>query len=410
MRQLIHIKRVLSILLIVVVLIPCFIVPEYRTSAKTLGDLEAELRQYEADLKKNQEDKEKTNQDIATTKANIDNINATIKQIGEQVKQINEEIVELGKKIEASDKEIKAIINFLQIANGESEYLEYAFGAQTYTDFIYRVAVTEQLSKYNEQLINEFNDLIKQNNQKKEDLRNKESELNKEQENLKAELAKLGNRMNELYDISVDLDEQISVQRDLIQNLKDRGCNTNDDINTCGKVLPNNTRFWRPVDYGQISSYFGNRCFWLNGKWTCDFHTGLDISGSGLGSNVYATASGTVAGITYRYHCGGNYLFIHHKVNGQYYTSMYMHLLDVYVQPGDHVDRNTVIGAMGGDPSVTWWDGCSTGAHVHFSLLYGLVGTDYWAWSGDFYANLLNPQDYVNTPGGVWWNDRYTWY
>ena len=251
--------------------------------------------------------------------------------------------------------------------------------------------------------------MITEKNNRKEALRLKEIDLNKQQEKLKAELKKLGSKMTSLYDISADLDETIAAQKEIIQSYKDRGCNLDDDIKTCGKFLPNNTRFWRPIDYGQITSHFGNRCFWLNGSYVCDFHTGTDLSGSGLGSPIYATASGTVA-LVDQIGCGGNYVVIHHKVNGQYYSSMYMHMYQVYVNNGDHVDKNTVIGTMGGDPSVTWWDGCSTGAHVHFTLMNGLAGTDYWLWSDGFYANLFNPQYAVNLPSGVWYNDRMTWY
>lgn len=406
----VHIKRFFGLLLICIALLPTFLVPEVRVSAKTVRDLENELNKYIEDQRKNQNEQQQTEQEITNTKANIDNINATINQMGEEVKQINEELVKLNEDIEAKDKEIKSIINFLQVANGESEYLEYAFGAQSFTDFIYRVAVTEQLTNYNDELIDEFNQMITDKNNRKEALRLKEIDLNKQQEKLKVELKKLGSKMTSLYDISADLDETIKAQKEIIQNYKDRGCKLDDNIDTCGRgVLPNNTRFWRPIAYGQITSHFGNRCFWLNGSYTCDFHTGLDLSGSGLGSPIYATASGTVA-LVDQIGCGGNYVLIHHKVNGQYYTSMYMHLYQVYVKTGDFVDKNTVIATMGGDPGVTWWDGCSTGAHLHFTLMNGLAGTDFWMWSDGFYANIFNPQYAVNLPSGYWYDDRITWY
>ena len=63
-------------------------------------------------------------------------------------------------------------------------------------------------------------------------------------------------------------------KKEIIQNYKDRGCKLDDNIDTCGRgVLPNNTRFWRPIAYGQITSHFGNRCFWLNGSYTLNFES-----------------------------------------------------------------------------------------------------------------------------------------
>ena len=53
--------------------------------------------------------------------------------------------------------------------DGESAYLEYTFGARDFTDFIYRTAVAEQLTKYNETLIDEFNKSIEESKQKQEE-------------------------------------------------------------------------------------------------------------------------------------------------------------------------------------------------------------------------------------------------
>ena len=48
-------------------------------------------------------------------------------------------------------------MKFVQISNGETNYLEYIFGATDFTDFIYRVSVAEQLGEYNDRLIKEYN-------------------------------------------------------------------------------------------------------------------------------------------------------------------------------------------------------------------------------------------------------------
>ena len=48
-------------------------------------------------------------------------------------------------------------------------YLEYVFTATDFTDFIYRMAIAEQLSDYNEKLISDYEDLIIENEKKKEE-------------------------------------------------------------------------------------------------------------------------------------------------------------------------------------------------------------------------------------------------
>ena len=71
-------------------------------------------------------------------------------------------------------------------------------------------------------------------------------------------------------------------------------------------------------------------------------------------------------------------LYIQHIVNGTRYTSGYFHLSHINVRVGDMVTQNTVIGGVGGNPGIEWWDGCSTGTHLHLQLAYGLYLTKPW--------------------------------
>ena len=54
-------------------------------------------------------------------------------------------------------EEIKQIIHYYQVSSSEAFYLEYVFKAKDYTDFIYRLALAEQLSEYRENTIAEQN-------------------------------------------------------------------------------------------------------------------------------------------------------------------------------------------------------------------------------------------------------------
>lgn len=99
---------------------------------------------------------------------------------------------------------------------------------------------------------------------------------------------------------------------------------------------------------------------WRWGK----MHEGLDISGTGYGSPIYAAGAGTVV------KCGlgtgswwsfGNYVIIDHGNN--YYT-LYAHMASVSVSNGQSVSRGQIIGKMGST-------GNSTGTHLHFSVSIG---------------------------------------
>ena len=57
-------------------------------------------------------------------------------------------------------------MEYYQIANGNNAYLEYAFGAETITDMIYRMSIVEQLTEYNDKIMKELKQLIAENNKK----------------------------------------------------------------------------------------------------------------------------------------------------------------------------------------------------------------------------------------------------
>lgn len=393
-------KRIITIFLIIL-----FLSPSMSVQAKTLGDLKDELKKAKEEYNKAKEEKVLTESQMTQVNSNIQKAQRDIAQISTDVEKLNNEIDELNVEIENKTEEIKKIVNFAQVSNGESAYLEYVFGANDFTDMIYRTAVAEQLSKYNKNLITKFNKQIEDNKQKQKDLAKKQDEIKVKQKELEKQYSTLGSKLEDIVDIKVDAEESIKVQQEIIDMYQKKGCKDNENILTCGKkILPPDTRFWRPLTSGVITSNYGYRSF--NGG---EFHTGIDI-GKKSGTPVYATANGTVAALTVRYSCGGNMVYIHHKVRGRYYTSLYMHLKSINVKKGQTVTKNTIIGYVGGDKT-TPWDGCTTGAHLHFTMLNGLVGTNYTAWSSKFYSSLINPRGYVNFPGlGRSFNDRFTAY
>ncbi len=102
----------------------------------------------------------------------------------------------------------------------------------------------------------------------------------------------------------------------------------------------------------KISSVFGPR--W--GSW----HYGIDITGTGYGSPIYAIQSGTVVRSSYGGDMG-NYVIITHN-NG--YNSVYMHMSERIASEGDAVIKGQIIGLMGST-------GRSTGTHLHLGIYTG---------------------------------------
>lgn len=93
-------------------------------------------------------------------------------------------------------------------------------------------------------------------------------------------------------------------------------------------------------------------------------HQGIDISGTGDGSPIYAAADGIVVSAGSSTILGwkaGNSIVIQHANN--YYTS-YAHLKFVSVSVGTPVKKGQIIGSMGKS-------GFATGVHLHYSISIG---------------------------------------
>lgn len=396
-------KKIAIFVLLLFVLVP-------NVNAKTLRDLKNELAAIKEKKSQNDSKKNLTKNEINSVNSNIEGIRNKITESENTIKKLTEDINELNENISKKELEIKEIIHFLQVSNGENAYLEYIFGSKDITDFIYRSAVSGQLVNYNDKLIDEYNDTIKKNQKKQEDLKVEMVNLGEKQKNLEAELSKLGDTLKDLNSISVDIDAEIAAQEKVVNYYeKTLQCKLDENINSCGKV-PYSGKFIRPIQSGRITSNFGSRCYWngTQGRTVCSYHYGIDIAGGD--TQVYAAAPGTVANILWKQSCGGNMLFVNHNVGGNYYTTGYYHLKSINVKVGDYVDQNTVIAITGGDSSTWSYDRCSTGRHLHFAVATGLYMKDYLSWS-TYQSRNINPITVVNFPGsGVWFSNRVTRY
>jgi murein DD-endopeptidase MepM/ murein hydrolase activator NlpD len=360
----------------------------------------ANLNALEAQAKENDAKIQHTVAQIAQAKSDITQINIDMANISKEIIAKNKEIEDLGVQINAKDAETKQLMEFAQISSGDSFYLEYVMGAETMTDFIYRLSVTEQLSKYNSDLISQMNDMIKANEARKVELGKKTVELDQKQEQISKDLQVLADQKIKLDEYDRSLEDEIANARDVIKMYQDAGCKNYEDINVCAnRILPSDTRFWRPFARGVVTSEFGYRPSFG------DYHYAVDVSNSGS-TKVYSVANGKVAKVFYDKY-GGNQVVIHHKIisNGvvKYYSSTYCHLASVYVKDGTVVTKDTVIGIMGST-------GTATGPHTHLAISNGLRYKDYVSYN-DYIAHSFNPRNVINfPPKGVYWSDRVTRY
>ena len=275
-------------------------------------------------------------------------------------------------------------MSFVQVTDGENNYLEYIFGATSFTDFIYRISVAEQLGDYNEQLVKEYESDVKELDEKREELNNKNTELSKKENELSQLEAKLNGEIEELQEGMMSKDDEYETLNSLIKNLEGLGCSSGDTMTSCQRKLAQSTPgsgsvdtsgtpgangTYMPIRKGRVTSDYGYRSY------DNSFHTGIDFSDGVHGDSVYPVATGKVVNITYPKSpraCGNHIVYVYHNI-GKGYTTSYWHMTSVNVSIGQTVYPDTRLGSMGGLPSE---DSCAGGTHVHLNLFNGLHTTN----------------------------------
>lgn len=398
--------RKISKILLIIIMLLVFMPKVNASSANTIAELRKEIEALKAKKQAQGNKKAQTQSEINTTTNKLNNTKNEITEGRNQIETARLEIKKLDKEIEDGTENIKSLMNSYQINGADNAYMDYIFKAESYADFVYRYTVIKQVIDYNKELIDGWNEKIIQNEQLQVDLANKEVELNKKVSEYETNIDKLGDKLAAYSDIVMDIQDEIDSTQELLNYYKELGCGENQNIYECISVK-GDTMFRKPLVKGTITSYYGYRINPLTGKGT-KFHSGTDIGGNKEGTNVYATANGTVGKIIRKARCGGNQVYVWHTIGGKKYTSLYMHLLNINVSIGDKVNSNTVVGTVGGGKGTWAWETCSTGAHLHFSVATGWYGdkNSYVSYSS-FLAHLIDSKEVAKLPNkGTWWYSR----
>lgn len=357
--------------------------------------------QYEKDLAKYNNSKNKqaeAKSKINSLQGDIGNVGNNIAKYQKDIEDSKAKIEELNKEIKEKKKEIDNLLSFMQISEGDNVYLEYIFEATSFTDFIYRSAIVEQLTKYNDELVDDMYKKIEENKQLQKKLAKQIEDSEKEMDKLNNLLNNANVSLNQLVDEHEDIEEDMDASKKQYEyfkkEFKNNGCSEDTDINVCLKV-PSSTGFIRPLVKATVTSEFGMRYHPTRHIWT--LHSGIDL-GVPIGTNVYPAANGVVTKIARVKNpniagssCGGNKIYVKHLVNGKEFVTVYMHVHTIKVNLGDYVTVNTVIAGSGGGES---YDYCTTGPHLHFSIMKG--------------KSYLQPRNYVSFPAkGKRFTSRY---
>ncbi|MGN0628346.1 MAG: murein hydrolase activator EnvC family protein [Oscillospiraceae bacterium] len=352
---------------------------EYRQQISDLQDKQNEIKKQQDELdgiisgikddkKKQQALANSFDAQIEITKAEIALCEEKIAFQKKLIAQKTNEISSKEKNIDESMELFRERIRAIYMTGGYSDTtnsLIMLLSSRSVSEFLTRAEFLSRIAKHDEKMVTELRDELAELEDEKAVLEDEKAELEAENTALQAKQEELS---KSLQQAKASIQDLSAMQKEYEENyeelsaaskaIQDEIADIYKNLNTSSADYIGGEMMWPVPGYSKISCYYGWR---FNNT---DFHTGIDITGSGVhGAPVVAANTGTVIytkycpynGYSYGY---GTYIIVDH---GGGITTLYGHLSAITVNVGDIVVMGEQIGNVGN----TGW---STGAHLHFEV------------------------------------------
>ncbi len=352
---------------------------EYRDQITDLQDeqikIQEEMKNYQNKINSIKDDKKKQQALANSIDEKIDIIERSIEVTKEKIsvtqKYIAHKIAEINKKQKDIDdtmdlfrKRVRAIYMTGGYSNNTNSLL-MLLTSNSISEFLSRSEYLERIAEHDEEMLSELRTELTGLSEERAVLEEEKAALEAEQAALEEEETalekELQNAKNQIQDLSAmqkEYQENYAELSEMQKQIQAELLDIYKNLNTSNEAYVGGEMMWPVPGFSKISSYYGWR---FNNT---DFHTGMDITGSGVhGAAVVASNTGTVVftktcpynGYKYGY---GTYIIVDH---GGGITTLYAHLSAINVKEGDIVVMGQQIGRVGN----TGW---STGAHLHFEV------------------------------------------
>ena len=237
--------------------------------------------------------------------------------------------------------------------------------SESVSDFLTRAMYLKRLNDHDRALMDvleeelaSLNDEKSKLDETKKELEAEKAELTETRDSLQNSLIEARSSIQDINAMQSELEENYEELSGYLKEIQNEIADIYKNLTTSKEDYVGGEMMWPAPGYSKITCEYGWR---FNGT---DFHTGIDISGSGIhGAKVVAANTGTVIftkqcpynGYSYGY---GTYAIVDH---GGGITTLYAHMSSLAVNVGDVVVMGQQIGNVGN----TGW---STGAHLHFEV------------------------------------------
>lgn len=324
-------------------------------------------QKQQAELKKQNIDSQ-----LYNTSQQLQLTNQKIALLQQNIEETNTQIAGLQESIDLQYDQFKSQIRNTYMSPSYSFY-EYLLGAQSFADFSVRMETVARLSALGQNTIDSLEQEI--------------ADLYSLQESLAADKEELDSSTSELEGLKSQLNSQSSEAQKYISDisqmekafladtaaLQAKQKQIQAEINQIyselapsGEYKGDGTWAWPVPGYSYISSPFGWRFQ------NTDYHTGMDIAGSGksiYGARIVSCGDGTVVKVQNNGSNGyGFFCIIDH---GGGYTTLYGHTSNIIVSVGDEVSKGQTIGYVGNSGWVIPSPSASNptgGSHLHIEF------------------------------------------
>ena len=347
-------------------------------NAEIKAEIDGIRQQYNATANQIQDlvnRKDAVDQEIGLLHEQIQVINQQITAYGQLIADSQDDLDDAQLRLDALNEKHKERIRAMEEA-GTISYWQVLFEANSFTDFLDRLEMINEISASDQKRINEIQKVAQEVSVTRDQMQEELSQLSLAQIQLEESQSELEIKRTE----SDELLRSLAVQEEQFQLLLDDSEAKQDQLMkeiaqkqkelssaqyeeklaklaAQGKNPPSSATWITPVSGYTITSPFGMRVHPVY-KYQL-MHNGIDLA-CPTGTPIYATRAGTVTRAAYQAGGAGYYVSLDH---GDGFGSIYMHMTNYVVSAGQKVTAGQLIGYVGST-------GVSTGPHLHFGVSY----------------------------------------
>lgn len=200
----------------------------FTTEASSINELKEEQKKAQEEAEKLKKEKDQLKESMAGVNSEIYNISETISSLMDEIAATEASITETEKNLEATQKladeqyaSMKSRIQYIY-ENGNSSFFQLLIEAEDFASFLNRVEYTAELNRYDREMLNSYQENIRQIAAYKEELDTKHSELIAQKEQLQNDKTTLTAKASSLQNEISSNEDDIEQKQNEIENYAEK--------------------------------------------------------------------------------------------------------------------------------------------------------------------------------------------